>query len=545
MVVAQNAVGSEHLLDNSLRPRHFAAGCISDNTAFGAELYDEIRTSPTITYRLREPSGSTVGRDALLLGYGTEAFLDDTVFSCNPSSGLISVADGGLLQFNGTVTVHGDQIGTGTHAVAVYLSQNGDTPWMTMQDKSCIATITNGSIPGSRTTSHMDFVVPASSGDTFQFKTLVSTTNPAYRDTLDSSGCRVHALITATFLATPTTSASGRTYTGGVDDTYVKTDSADGWNFTTGAGHRIGVYDTTVGIRTCQMTFGAWEELVEPFDPSGSGNFGRYGSFNTSGTVMACEFNNTEVRVYDYSDDSGWTERLGSVSIGGTSNLNSIILTHNGQRLGLNDTVDDVVRVFDYSNTSNDWIQVGSTLDVSTNASFHMDSASGMTVFVGAPFDTSNGAILVYDFSGSDWQLRSTIRDSGASGILYMGLAGMVGSEDGTRIAAYATQNTTFYRVAPIFYYQDGSWNQFENAISWPDADLLGATMSSDGGVAVIGNAQAKTVRVYDLDTVSGAILRAEPNVASSGGVRISTSSGGYAINNSIASKFVDTLVMR
>ncbi len=123
------------------------------------------------------------------------------------------------------------------------------------------------------------------------------------------------------------------------------------------------------------------------------------------------------------------------------------------------------VRAYEYNDTN--WVQMGSFIDApQVSAVFGDDvsmSASGLRIAVAAPGLSSNGALLTYEFNGTDWnQYGSTI--SGASG--YQIGTGVTLSANGNIIAGGANDFPDDRGQVCLFTLSGNSWVQAGNCFN-------------------------------------------------------------------------------
>jgi hypothetical protein len=155
------------------------------------------------------------------------------------------------------------------------------------------------------------------------------------------------------------------------------------------------------------------------------------------------------------------------------------------------------VRVFEWVNSS--WIKKGATLTGAASVNFFGNSVSlsadGLTLAVGAPFNSGNGAssgqVRVFEFNGSDWIQKGSVLNGKAPG----NQAGFCVSlsSNGTTVAIgspYKEGEIMEAGLVTVYEFSGNSWVQKgDDLVADSDGDLFGFSLdiNDDGSVLVVG----------------------------------------------------------
>jgi hypothetical protein len=264
-----------------------------------------------------------------------------------------------------------------------------------------------------------------------------------------------------------------------------------------------------------------WSQLGSDIDGAAGYGLGISLQLNAFGNrfVVGAAQANTFVglaRVYEYSAGS-WSQMGDDITIGAalldltgfgtsmSSDGNIVAVAAPGDTNGK-------VEVYEWSETTAAWSQIGSTLNgPSLNSSFGNSvslSADGKIIAVGAP-NTTNGNVYVYKYDNStdDW----TLLDSGLTGAASGDNFGtnVCLNKDGTTLAVSAFLHDSERGHIRVYKFLYGTWTQIGSDIDGEaTGDRLGASLSLNyDGSTLIGGAplndgtgsNAGHARVYQL----------------------------------------------
>lgn len=272
---------------------------------------------------------------------------------------------------------------------------------------------------------------------------------------------------------------------------------------------KLGSADVTSAYLGSTQVFGGagWEQQgVTIFGEASGDNWGLPVTISANGTRIAAGafFNDGasgdgggHVRAYAWTGTQ-WGQ-LGS-DIDGLGYTNSptqaaeaffkVAMSGDGSRLVIGSHSEEFVKVFEYDTSSQDWVQLGSTISESDEGfgqAVAIDS-DGDTIVIGAPnadtTSTNVGTVRVYQYSSSTWsQVGSTITGSGLS--YNLGRAVAI-TADGSTIAIGTDGNADGSRVS-IYENNSGTWSQVGSDIVGDFGDLFGHAVDiADNGTRVV-----------------------------------------------------------
>lgn len=251
----------------------------------------------------------------------------------------------------------------------------------------------------------------------------------------------------------------------------------------------------------------AWVQLGDDIDGEAGADWAGWSvSLSADGTIVAIGAPNNDdngaqsghVRVYEY-ESSSWVQ-LGSDIDGEAANDlfgESVSLSSDGRVVAIAAERTRCVRLYEYSTSSNEWVQLGDDIDGGAAGGLSRVSVSlsadGKTVAIGAVnnYDDS-GRVRVYKYDSSSWfQLGSDI--NGEAAYDWSGWSQSM-SADGTRVAIGARfNNGNGSESGHVRVYEYGTssteWVQLGDDI---DGEVAGdrsgdVSLSADGTVVAIG----------------------------------------------------------
>ena len=288
-----------------------------------------------------------------------------------------------------------------------------------------------------------------------------------------------------------------------------------------------------------------WLQLGSDIDgeaPDDSSGSGRSVSLSGDGSVVAIGASGNDgngsnaghVRVYQYDDQGGWTQRGSDIdgeAAGDLSGGSSVSLSRYGSTVAIGARYNSGngydaghVRVYAYDQGSDSWEQLGSDIDgedFNDQSGWSVSlSGNGHTVAIGAPFTFDNGnsaghvRVYVYDDQGVWNQLGSDI-DGEYAGDLSGASVSLSG--DGSTVAIGARYNNRGRGVLEgghvrVYGYEQGGWIQLGSDMDGEGPqDVSGGSvsLSDDGATVAIGahhnspnrnDGLAGHVRVYTYD---------------------------------------------
>lgn len=203
----------------------------------------------------------------------------------------------------------------------------------------------------------------------------------------------------------------------------------------------------------------------------------------------------------------------------------AVALSGDGQSVIIGATQNDAnavndghARVYELD-MSNSWVQKGGDIEPGNSASDEAGgavaiSADGLTVAVGARFDSNSGGgaagqVSIYRFTNGMWSILGT-SINGNNAFDYSGTSVAL-SADGNTVAIGAPSYSSFPGSATIFNYDGTNWVQKGNTITGEvNNDNFGwsVSISADGNIVAIGiykndgaGVDAGQVRVYEYDS--------------------------------------------
>jgi cytoskeletal protein CcmA (bactofilin family) len=255
--------------------------------------------------------------------------------------------------------------------------------------------------------------------------------------------------------------------------------------------------------------------IIEGYDDQPSNFFGEKVAMNDDGTIVAGSSkhsygegndNHGVVKVYQYTDGS-WNQ-LGQSIFGVNSgdaqkacalNGSGYILTVGS---GIHNSYSGMARVFEYNSGSNTWVQLGSTINGTSEQLGHSIDInySGDTIIVsGEGYNNRTGRYKIYKYSGGSWSLLGneilglseneanaavcTINDAGTIVAI-----GMILSNSGTG-------------AARIYKY-----NASTNAWDKIGQDLLGPSINSYYGSSVALNSSGSIIVIGGYNYVKSGV---------------------------------------
>ena len=285
---------------------------------------------------------------------------------------------------------------------------------------------------------------------------------------------------------------------------------------------------------------GDWDQLGSDINGEATDDYSGWSvSLSSDGSIVAIGAiynggngsNSGNVRVFLYSDtNDSWSQLGGDIDgeASGDYSGHSVSLSNDGTIVAIgangndgNGSASGHVRVYQYSNSSNNWSQLGDDIDgeAADDQSGHSLSLSddGSIVAIGAPYNdgsySDSGHVRVYENISGTWtQLGADI--DGAAGGDYSGRSVSL-SSDGTIVAIGANKNDdNGNNSGHVIVYQYSSsttpnWTQL-------GADIDGeasynysgwsVSLSNDGSIVAIGaiynaaggNSNSGHVRVYE-----------------------------------------------
>ena len=286
-------------------------------------------------------------------------------------------------------------------------------------------------------------------------------------------------------------------------------------------------------VRMYEWTRSDWMQMVPILVGEAAGDeFGYSIALSSKGdrVVIGAPFNewngenSGHVRIYNWTD-SQWTQ-VGS-NLDGESDSDScgysVALSSDGNRLAIGAPFNDGpngdgtghVRIYEW--TKNQWTQVGSDLDgEAAGDSFGYRvalSANGNRVVIGAPLNAGNGIesgqVLIYDWTGSQWELAGSDLEGAAAGDEFGSSVAL--SSDGNRVVIGSfsdSENGNAAGYVRIYDWTGSQWTQAGSDLMGEGADDRFGTsvaISSDGSRVAIGGIlndsngiDAGHVRIYD-----------------------------------------------
>lgn len=324
---------------------------------------------------------------------------------------------------------------------------------------------------------------------------------------------------------------------------------------------KLGSTDVTSAYLGSTLVFSGdrWEIQGSAIFGEASGdNWGEPVSISSNGTrIAAGAFLNDgasgtgggHVRAYAWTGTQ-WAQ-LGSDidGLGYTSSpsqaaehFSNVAMSGDGTRVVIGSHSGEFVKVFEYDTSSQDWVQLGSTISESDEGfgqAVAIDS-DGDTIVIGAPLSlTDRGTVRVYQYSSSTWsQVGTTINGAGLSYNLGRAVAitadgstiaiGADGSSnDGSRVSIYENNSGTWSQVGSDIVGDFG--DQFGHAIDIADNGarvVIGAYLNDDAG---INNGQTQ---VYDFASGSWSQVGSDINgtLGSYSGYSVSITGDGTQI---------------
>jgi len=290
-----------------------------------------------------------------------------------------------------------------------------------------------------------------------------------------------------------------------------------------------------MGMLIVGTGYAQWTQLGSDIDGKAEGGHGGLlVSLSVDGNIVAIgeaysDINGNDsgqVRIYQWNgiqwiqrgndidgeaeeDKSGGAVSLSAdgtiVAIGAKDNSNT-----NGDRSGH-------VRIYQWDGA--EWIQLGSDIDGESrdddSGSALSLSANGTVIAIGAPYDSTNGVVRIYEWNETEW----TQRGNDIDGEMAWSLSGYSGasvslSSNGTIVAIGAPRNRGFSGNnsghVRIYQWNGTTWTQLGDDIDGEAAeDESGSSvsLSADGAVVAIGahgnngnGSNSGHVRIYQYD---------------------------------------------
>ena len=252
-------------------------------------------------------------------------------------------------------------------------------------------------------------------------------------------------------------------------------------------------------VRIYELTSGDWVQMGSDIDgEAADDNLGYSVSLSADGTRVAIGarysdnsglniYDSGHVRIYDYEVSSGTWLQVGQDIDGEAQedqSAESVSLSADGTRVaigaarnngtGSNDA--GHVRIYEFSTTTNTWVQLGSDIDGEAANVYSGSSVSlseyGTTVAISA-----SEKVAIYDYSGNDWsQVGADIYSSGTVSL----------SSDGLTVAIGAL----YQGKVQIYKFSSGTWSQVGQDIDGEAADDYSGwsvSLSADGTTVAIG----------------------------------------------------------
>jgi len=214
------------------------------------------------------------------------------------------------------------------------------------------------------------------------------------------------------------------------------------------------------------------------------------------------------VRVFDWTG-TAW-QQVGQSIDGESAGDRSIALdlSSSGHRLAIgaplndgNGTDNGHVRVFEYNQISDVWVQMGADINgegvnntTGDNAGVEVAlNGDGSMLVMGAPLNDGGGAdsgsirIFTWDSSSGGWQHQIDI--DGSAGDKFGNTVAM--SDDGATIVAGAPSYDNFRGYFTIFQFIDGNWIETKKVLGGSGDNLgYGVGVSADGTTVIVSGIQ-------------------------------------------------------
>jgi len=332
-------------------------------------------------------------------------------------------------------------------------------------------------------------------------------------------------------------------------------------------GNIVALSDSNQGSATkvYEDISGVWTQIGQNIPMRGFAvSLSSFGNIVAIGDNMSNNVNGAVAgitRVYEF-DMGIWKQKGQSIdgkSVGEQSGF-SVSLSSNGNTLAIGapykawqgdaDNPSGTVRVYNYSNLSGTWNQVGADID-GQGFGFHSGtsvslSANGNVLAVGTIFEATTGVVRIYSNTNGVWtQIGNTIHGEGNSDRFGRSISL---SSDGTILAVGGYLNSgngTDAGHVRIYHNISGVWVQIGNDIDGQsDHDQLGigVSLSADGKTIAIGALMqvpppltpSGTTRIYK--NISNVWTKVHNDInfgyfvsLSSGGERVATKKNGVA----------------
>mgnify|MGYP003147189457 CR=1 FL=1 len=217
--------------------------------------------------------------------------------------------------------------------------------------------------------------------------------------------------------------------------------------------------------------------------------------------------------------------------------FSKVAMSGDGTRMVIGSHDQEFVKVFEYDTSSQDWVQLGSTIAVSED-SFGQNVAidsDGDTIVIASPnadtTSTNVGRVRVYQYSSSTWsQVGSTIT---GAGVMYKLGRAVAITADGSTIAIGADGSSTAGSLVSVYENNSGTWSQVGSDIVGDFGDEFGQAVDiSDSGTRVVIGASLNDdagtnngqTQVYDYSSGSWSQVGSDINGTSG-------ASAGYSVS--------------
>jgi len=271
--------------------------------------------------------------------------------------------------------------------------------------------------------------------------------------------------------------------------------SADGTIIAIGAPNNDGNGDNSGHVRVFEFSSGSWDQLGSDLDGEAGGDlFGTSIALSANGKILAVGAPKNDdggadaghVRVFEYTSGV-WAQRGSDIngSNAGDQFGYAVEINNDGTKLivgapykDINSTNDGSILVYQWSNSGQNWTQLGSEIATGYNNScLGMDvdmSADGSTIIF-----TGNQGIQSYSFSNNTW----TKKGSTLSTTTYTSGIRAVISFDGDRIA-YSEKSNGLVRVFDF----NSDWSQLGSDVTGSSSDQFGGdiSMSRSDTIAIV-----------------------------------------------------------
>jgi hypothetical protein len=297
--------------------------------------------------------------------------------------------------------------------------------------------------------------------------------------------------------------------------------SDDGTVLAVGANQWNGTYTSQGAIYIYDWSGSAWVQRGSVLTASDAGTNDLFGSscaLSADGTILVVGAHNWDgtagsdqgaIYTYDWSG-SAWVQRDSVLTASDADEYTyfgtSCDLSDDGTVLAVgsrewNGTYTDQGAIYIYDWSGSAWVQRGSVLtasDAGTNDQFGVSCAlsdDGTVLAVGADYWESEGAIYIYDWSGSAWVQRGSVLTASDAGAVDGFGRSCALSDDGTVLTVGANAWDGTYNDQGAIYIYDWSgsaWVQRGSVLTASDAgagDGFGSScaLSDDGTILTVG----------------------------------------------------------